>query len=174
MFYCWDVSGKYPTVEESLFALSLAGVADPLLRVEYERNLARGNRLPAAHIQVHAHRDETTFLMIHADQGRPRQRWRKGRVPRLSELHLPVGGDRYRPCVEDVLTVAINELGAQSRRTAWEALEEGRAEWRRIQLAAAVRDAPMEAVHALRELGWTVKPSNAAVSAERTNRLSEI
>jgi hypothetical protein len=136
--------------------------------------MRRSNRLPAAHVQVHAHRDETTYMMMHADEGRPRQRWRKGRVPRLSELHLPLGGDRYRPCMEDVLTVAINELGAKPKLGAWKALEEGRANWRRRQLQAAVRDAPQLAADVLRDEGWDVSATPNAKRGERTHRLTEI
>lgn len=175
MFYCTDVTGRWPTVEESQFALGLADIPDPLFRVEYDRNLDRRTHLPAAHIQVHAHRDEATFLMVHADEGRPRSRWRKGRVPRLAELHLPVGGDRYRLCLEDVLTIAINEFGVNAKRGAWKALEEGRAEWRRLQLAAATRDAPQVAARVLTELGWTLTPPpSTGGQSERTHRLGEV
>jgi hypothetical protein len=174
LYCCPDSSGRFLGIEESQFALGLADVPDPLFRYEYERNMRRSNRLPAAHLQVHAHRDETTYLMMHADEGRPRQRWRKGRVPRLSELHLPLGGDRYRPCLEDALTVAINELGATARPGAWKALEEGRVDWRRRQLQAAVRDAPEIAAEVLVDVGWEVKRTANASTAERTHRLREI
>jgi hypothetical protein len=175
MFWCcYDVTGQYLTIEKSEFSLGLLNVPDPLFRYEYDRNIRRANRLPAAHLQVHAHRDEATVMMLHADEARPRARWRKERVARLSELHFPVGGDRYRPCLEDVLTVAINEFGVRAKRGAWPALAEGRAEWRRLQLRAAVRDAPEEAAEALRDQGWTVSGGPDARTEERTNRLSEI
>lgn len=175
MFWCCsDVSGKYLTIEKSEFHLGLADVPDPFFRYEYERNMRRSTHLPAAHVQIHAHRDETTWLMSHADEARPRIRWRRDRVPRLSEFHCPVGGDRYRPCLEDVLAIAINELGARSRQGAWQALEEGRAEWRRLQLKAAVRDAPALAAGVLRDEGWIVRKTKKATARERTHRLGEI
>lgn len=175
MFWCcYDVTGKYLTIEKSEFSLGLVNVPDPLFRYEYDRNIRRTSHLPAAHLQVHAHRDEATAMLLHANEARPRERWRRERVARLSELHFPVGGDRYRPCLEDVLAVAINELGVKAKRGAWAALAEGRAEWRRLQLKAAVRDAPEAAAEALRDEGWDVSPGPSARTAERTNRLSEI
>ncbi len=171
---CADVSGKYLTIEKSEFHLGLIGAPDPLLRYEYERNMRRSSHLPAAHLQIHAHRDETTWLMLHAAEARPLSRWRKNKIPRLSELHLPLGGDRYRPCLEDVVTIAINELGARARSGAWKALEEGRSEWRRLQLKAAVRDAPELAAEVLRQEGWTVRATKKSLRRERTHRLGEI
>lgn len=171
---CADSSATYLTIERSSYRLGLKDVPDPLLRVEYDRTIARGSRLPAAHVQLHAHRDETVWLMLHADEQRPRDRWRRDRVPRLAELHLPVGGDRFRPCLEDVLTVAITEFGTARRPGAWSALEDGRAQWRRMQLRAAVRDAPEVAAEALRIQGWSVRRGQAAVTAERHDRLTQI
>ena len=171
---CADSSGQYLTIEESSYRLGIKDVTDPLLRVEYDRNIARGARLPAAHIQLHAHRDETAWLMVHADEARPRERWRRDRVPRLAELHLPVGGDRFRPCMEDVLTVAITEFGIAKRQGAWKAIEEGRAEWRRLQLRAAVRDCPDVAAEVLRSLGWSVRRIAKSVTDERHDRLTQI
>ena len=171
---CYDITGRYLTIERSDLGLGLARIAEPLFRVEYDRNMNRRNRLPAAHVQVHAHRDEMTGLMAHADEQRPKQRWRAGRFPRLSEFHFPVGGDRYRPCLEDLISIAVTELGVRTKKGAWAALEEGRAEWRRRQLAAAVRDAPEIAAKALREEGWSVRAGSGAGRHERTNRLQEI
>jgi len=174
LWCCFDVSGTHLTIEKSEYHLGLAGVADPLFRYEYDRNLRRNSHLPAAHFQIHAHRDEAAWLMVHSDEARPGKRWRRDRVPRLSELHFPVGGDRYRPCLEDILTIAINELGAKMKRGAWAVLEEGRAEWRRIQLKSAVRDAPLLAAEVLSENGWDVSRTDGAVIQERTHRLGEI
>lgn len=89
MFWCcYDVTGKYLTIEKSEFSLGLVRVPDPLFRYEYDRNIRRANRLPAAHLQVHAHRDEATTLLPHANEARPRDRWRRERFARLSEIHL--------------------------------------------------------------------------------------
>ncbi|HVW81009.1 MAG TPA: hypothetical protein VHB69_08745 [Mycobacteriales bacterium] len=171
---CYDYSGQYLTIEKSDLGLGLAKSSEPFFRVEYDRNMDRKNRLPAAHFQVHGHRDDMTSLMLHADEHRPRERWRAGRFPRLSAFHFPVGGDRYRPCIEDILSIAVKEFGVRTIRGAWEALDEGRAEWRRVQLAAAVRDAPEIAAAALRGEGWSVRGDPNSNRRERTDRLSQI
>jgi hypothetical protein len=62
-------------------------------------------------------------------------------LPRLASLHLPVGGVRFRPSLEDVLEFAIRELGVEAL-SGWEdAIAEGQQRWRWVQLQAAVRDA---------------------------------
>jgi hypothetical protein len=127
-------------VEESKFHLGVAGMPDPPFRFEYERGLDED--IPAAHLQIHAPRDETSFLMTRADKKRPKARRKTDRMGVLSELHFPLGGHRYRPCLEDVLHMIILEFGVQTTRT-WRAeLNKGRAEWRRLQLQSAVHDAP--------------------------------
>ena len=71
MFWCcYDVTGQYLTIEQSEFSLGLLNVPDPLFRYEYDRNIRRASRLPAAHLQVHAHRDEAT-VMMHDFKGGP-------------------------------------------------------------------------------------------------------
>ena len=51
MFWCcYDVAGKYLTIEKSEFSLGLARVPDPLFHYEYDRNISRTSRLPAAHL----------------------------------------------------------------------------------------------------------------------------
>jgi hypothetical protein len=55
--------------------------------------------------------------------------------------------------------VLIKEFGITppgGRRAALESLANGRERWRRRQLAAAVRDAPDEAIRVLDELGYDV------------------
>ena len=74
----------------------------------------------------------------------------------LSSLHLPVGGERFRPCLEDLLQFVVDECGVDHHQGWRTHLEEGRLLWRRRQLASAVRDIPDEAARVLRDLGWTV------------------
>ena len=55
--------------------------------------------------------------------------------------------------------VLIDEFGVETRDAEWRSvLREGRADWRRKQLAAAVRDCPQQAAEALRRRGWAVSP----------------
>lgn len=76
----------------------------------------------------------------------------------LSTIHLPVGGERFRPCLEDFLQLLIADCGVDAV-PGWEgAIESGRETWRRRQLKSVVRDIPNDAVAVLRELGWTCDP----------------
>lgn len=76
---------------------------------------------------------------------------------RPSQLHLPLGGPRFRPALEDVLEMLVVEF-AIDRSAEWRSsLREGRSLWRDTQLRAAVADNPEAAVEALTELGFSVE-----------------
>jgi hypothetical protein len=94
--------------------------------------------------------------MTFSSKGRPKAHRRKGTVPRLAQLHFPVGGHRFRPCLEDVLQMLIFEFGLDTQPSWLTAVEKGRAEWRDMQLRAAVRDATGSAAEVLRSLGYSV------------------
>jgi hypothetical protein len=170
----WDRAKRYLTVDDSKRTVETLGEgtrAQPLFRFEYDR-MPTGD-LPVAHIHVHAHRDEITWMMTLGDRHRARQRTMKGSMPVLSELHLPVGGHRFRFCVEDVLEMLILEFGVETRDANWrKALNEGRAEWRRMQVGAAVRDSQEAAAEALREAGWQVLPPPDGVPPDDMRRLT--
>lgn len=129
----------------------------------YEYELLISARLPTAHIQFHGTHAELVKAMGDCGDSTPRaQRWRRGTDPiRLSALHFPVGGSRFRPTLEDVMEMLIEEFGvkpAGSVNAACEALALSREAWRRTQVATVVRDAPSEAVRALEGLGYRVDP----------------
>lgn len=92
-------------------------------------------------------------------------------VPRLGDLHFPLGGARFRPCLEDVLQMLADELGVDVESGAYEALAEGRERWRLDQLAAAVRHSPETAAAVLQELGYTVERPAGGALPNRTERL---
>jgi len=165
---CLDSSGTYLAVEESWMHVFSKGEKAPLFRYEYLRDAPAS--VPVAHLQVHAHRDEFAYALIVADKGKSRQRWRRGKPPLLSEFHFPLGGHRFRPCLEDVLNALVVEFGVD-RIDGWEnAVREGREQWRRFQLKAAVRDAPEVAAEELRNLKYEVTPSVKPAS-DNVNRL---
>ncbi|NDZ95655.1 hypothetical protein G3I13_16320 [Streptomyces sp. SID6673] len=134
---------------------------NPLFRYEYVRNI--GDRLPCAHIQFHGTHPELEAAMADAGDSTPRSKKRKSGKRRvvLSDLHFPVGGPRFRPPLEDVLAMLIEEFGVkpngQSVRHALEFLASEREDWRRTQVAVVVRDAPSRAVETLVDLGYVVK-----------------
>lgn len=105
-------------------------------------------------MQVHAHRDEVGYLLRLAEKGRPKQKF--NRLPRSAELHLPVGGHRMRPALEDVLLFLKREFAIDTV-DGWKAvIDEHLRSWRLTQLKTAVRDAPDSAAQVLRGLGYTV------------------
>ncbi|MBU5422211.1 hypothetical protein KQI48_06000 [Cellulomonas hominis] len=116
--------------------------------------------IPAAHLNVHGHRDELVFAMMAAGarlRGRARASdVRRGRVPRVATLHFPLGGHRFRPAFEDVLEMLVREFGLDTRDGWREALDASRRRSREVQLRAAVREDPASAAAVLGDLGWSV------------------
>jgi hypothetical protein len=152
---CWDRNNAHLAVDESWVHVIPGGDKVPLFRYEYLRHGV--GSVPAAHLHIHAHRDEFAHVLIAGEKGKARQRWRAGKPPRLAEFHFPLGGHRFRPCIEDLLNAVVIEFGVD-HVPGWEnAVREGRDQWRRIQLRAAIRDVPSESVDALRALGYDVK-----------------
>lgn len=155
-----DSSRRFLAVSSSSFKVfaGASAAGEPLFRYDYERQPS--SQIPGAHLQVHAHRDAITWAMSQAGTATPRGRRRAGAndVPRLAELHFPLGGHRFRPCLEDLLEMLVSELGVDSTAEGLEALRDGRERWRRQQARSVVRDAPGEAVALLEELGYEVTP----------------
>jgi hypothetical protein len=171
MYCTLDGYRRYLTVDESKIGLELPGTrAEPLIRFEYTRSANRG--IPAAHVQVHAHRDEIVHLASLRSRRRAKDRADRGEVTRLSELHIPLGGHRFRPCVEDVLEFAAEELGIDAVETWRDAVKAGRESWRRKQTATVVRDCPEEAVRTLVDLGYQIEPPAAGAAPVRVDRLT--
>ncbi|MFD9421559.1 MULTISPECIES: hypothetical protein [unclassified Streptomyces] len=153
-FYCcWDGSSTFMATDQADVHVFYEGVPDPLLRYEYVRN---SKEPPGAHVQVHAHRDEMAYLLRLADRGRPKQGLRRDKLPRLSEIHFPVGGHRMRPSLEDVLLFLHREFAIDTAPGWKTVIERHLRIWRTMQLKTAVRDAPDVAARVLRQLGYTV------------------
>jgi hypothetical protein len=155
----WDHTGQFLAVRWSTVSVAAEGVAEPLFRYDYDE--ASDGRVPAAHLDVHGHRDELVFAMLTSGRrlrGKPRAASvRRGRVPRMSTLHFPLGGHRFRPALEDVLEMVVREFGLDTRDGWQEAIRTGRERWRGVQLRAAVRDDPAgAALGALGALGYAV------------------
>ena len=165
-FECqWSSEHSFLAVQESSMVLKLEGMSNPLFRYDFDK-LKTGEN-PTAYLHVHAHRDEIAWLMIQGNSSKPRERKKKGSMPILSAIHFPVGGERFRPCIEDFFQFCIHEFGLQVKGTAKQALESGRLRWRQTQLKAAISDSPMIAVEALREYGWKVEEGPNARKSTR-------
>jgi hypothetical protein len=76
----------------------------------------------------------------------------------MSALHIPVGGSRLRPCLEDVIQFLIVECHFDFQPEWKQAVETGRANWRRRQVAAITREFQTETAAALKAMGWSVDP----------------
>lgn len=126
-----------------------------MIRVEYDRG--RGNepdapeagkhRRSAAHVQVHGSSDELAYVQGVRGTARLRP---------LKDFHIPVGGRRFRPSLEDF----IEFLGSEELiplHPGWsDVLVRHRRDWLTLQLQAAVRSDPAAAIAQLRSMGYEV------------------
>lgn len=139
-----DSRGTWLAVESSDFQLVAAVDRAPIIRFDY---LRQPKSVPAAHVQVHAHRGALTHLLSQAGHPKPHD---------IAALHVPVGGARLRPCLEDVIQFLIADCGFDAAHGWQNVLNAGRARWRRTQAKAITRDFPAEAVEVLESLGYAV------------------
>lgn len=155
---CLDGVGQWMAVDEAHVKVYAGPQAakEPLFRYHYLRQ--GPDDLPAAHIHVHAHRDALSHVLgqTGTQTARGKARARADDIPRMTDLHFPVGGHRFRPCLEDVLEMLVTELGVDHPDGAIDALREGRERWRRSQTRTVVRDAPDEAITVLSDLGYDI------------------
>jgi hypothetical protein len=150
MFLSLDRSQRYlKTVRSDMVVKSVLD-RTPLIRLDYRADMTTA---PMAHWQVHAERGAFSHLLARAHAQDPS---RVDKPHELSSLHIPVGGERFRPCLEDLLQFLVQECGVDSVEGWRDAVERGRRTWRRRQLRATIRDAQADAAEVLRELGWAV------------------
>lgn len=143
-------SKAFLAVDKSSFKLFHKDTAEPILTFDYLRKPT--SNIPTAHINFHT--ESPGLALAVQDSGEVRRGRQRGR--RFSQLHIPVGGHRFRPCLEDVLEMTIVEFGIDACPD-WSAdLKSGRGMWRELQLKAAVQDHPRAAVEALEGLGYSV------------------
>jgi hypothetical protein len=92
-----DRTGEFLKAVRSEFVVKSVLDRTPLVRLDYRTDM---NRAPVAHWQIHAERGAFSHLLSRAhavDESRV------GKPHDLSSLHFPVGGERFRPCLEDAL-----------------------------------------------------------------------
>ncbi|ONH34117.1 MULTISPECIES: hypothetical protein [Protofrankia] len=154
-FHCEvDHQGRYLAIQSSRFVLTSDLHREPLIRLDFVKDSYRS---PSAHWQLHAERG--AFSAFLADTG--------VKAPRsLSSLHLPVGGARMRPCLEDFIEFLICECGVDAQPGWRAAISAGRVRWRHRQIAALVRDAPEDAIRVLEENGYVVTPGGDALRGD--------
>lgn len=154
-----DDEGQYLAVQSSFMGLFLDSAMDkPLLHFDYEREKADG--YPEAHLQVHATSAawETVFKACDAGADRKRQ---------LEHLHLPVGGRRFRPTLEDLIDFVIAERLVNPRSDWRQAVEQGMRDYAIKQMRAMIRRYPEEAAKAVEEFSVSERPRRHRVSSSR-------
>lgn len=148
-FYRYDLDpeGGYLRVLGSTVGMSLTPSGRSLVRVEYDRN--KGRDRPEAHIQVDA--DGSLLGVALTLSGQP--------LRNLHGLHIPAGGRRFRPTMEDFIEFLLAEKFVTPTREEWRTvLSEKRQEWEERQAKAAARRHAPAVAESLRTLGWTVIP----------------
>jgi len=155
-----DSSGNFPSVTNSKVRIDSPATNRPVLRYEF---IKEANRSPTAHWHVHGESTELGRIL----GGSPSVR------TSLSNLHLPVGGSRFRPGLEDVIELLITELRFDHASQWRQNLHRGREAWRSTQLAVAVRDAPETAADALRDLGYKVQRRSPGAGSRNRRRLTQ-
>jgi len=159
---CVDSYGAHLAVEHSSFVLKAKLDRAPIIRWDYDRE-AR-NKPTSSHVQVTAHRGALSHLLSRLDHRTPHS---------IESLHIPMGGERFRPCLEDIAEFLIRDCGFPGTDGWAAALADGRVKWRRIQTRAVVRDSPVEAIAALTEMGYTVSsPAGGDEPSERVDKLT--
>jgi hypothetical protein len=140
-----DEWGKHLMVTTSFMGLFTdSDMTQALLHYDYERHKRDG--YPEAHLQVCA--ESAQWLSALAACGRPSTSPEK--------LHLPVGGRRYRPSLEDLIQLVASEDLCDTRPGWEDLLNQSRDAFQEKQLRAAVRRNPEVAADALEDLEYGV------------------
>lgn len=158
LYQSLDRTGAFLKTTRTDFVVHSTLDRTPLLRLEYRADMRSD---PISHWQFHAERGAFThFLSIAHAMDRVRS------PHDLSKLHLPVGGERFRPCLEDVVEFLIRDCGVDHVGGWRQAVEDGRERWRRRQFKTSVRDLQEEAANVLRDHNWTVTPPDDGIPEE--------
>lgn len=125
-----DESSTWLLTIKSSYTLQCSNPEASIFTYDYERNPA--NVYPEAHLHIHGKCDMLKRMLKMCD--------RKKDKP--ADLHLPVGGRRYRPCLEDIIEFCILERLVDHRDTWRDTLRRFRDMYYRQQLQAAIRRDP--------------------------------
>lgn len=163
-------TGQWLKVERSSFGVFLTErPSRPLFR--YDFDAAYSSRLPKAHIHFQADHPgmnptqamkDTQESLTHFGDGsrRAKRRSKHGKQTNVSDLHFPVGGTRFRPALEDILLMMLEEYGVKpnsmSPVDAMDELRNSLKEWRISQAKAVIRDMPLLAISYLESAGFRV------------------
>lgn len=152
-------------IDKSVIMITAEPEHMPLFHYDYNRG--RTSETPGAHINIFGSNDAATRIMLSCGKGpRGKNRRKKyindGAFPTFSTLHFPVGGDRFRPGLEDMLQMSVYEFHIDVTDEWEKSLNYSRAEYRERQLKALVREYP--------DLAWDALTENGADLAKRPER----
>lgn len=149
-FNCiWNSTNQYLAIHKSSYQIAIDEYPEPVLRFDF---LKDAQDVPISHINIHSHHPGLQQAMTKA---KPNSRAHKA-GPDTSRLHIPTGGLRFRPTLEDVLEMLIRDFKIDKEASWRHGLQRGRKTFRDTQLAAAIQDNPHKAIRALEKLGYAV------------------
>lgn len=151
-------SGYLAIYQSSIKVLSRHGghYGAPFFHYDYLRD--HHSDIPSAHINVHASNDEMTRVMLQCgakSRGKKRRKdfVDKGTFPTVSSLHFPLGGNLFRPSLEDILEMLVTEFGIDTTSDWKQCLINSRRNYRTIQLKTLIREHPEIAIEVLKDAG---------------------
>jgi hypothetical protein len=140
-----DDEHRYLAVDQSFMGLFLdEPMEETLLHFDYERD--KGDGYPEAHLQVAAESPAWRTVLEACDSAADRKR-------SLEHLHLPVGGRRFRPTLEDLIEFLITERLVKGNEGWQKPLAASRNQFQVNQMRALIRRFPTEAAAAVQEFG---------------------
>lgn len=139
-----DESGQFLTTNMSTYTLKEIDSNEPIVTYDYTRDPP--NEYPEAHFHLHGESDVIRNMLQRCERG----------FDKPSDLHFPVGGRRFRPCLEDLIEFCVLERLVTPREGWQTALERSRKRYRARQLQAAVRRHQVQAAEVFKREGWRV------------------
>jgi len=141
-----DVEQTHLMVVSSFTSICLdANLNETLLHYDYERNKHQVDGYPEAHVQVCANSDVWERFCA--------SRSSLDEDSMFERLHLPVGGRRNRPSLEEIIDLLVTEDLADGHPGWSSIVEAGRDRFFKRQLRAAVRAFPEVAIEELKRCG---------------------
>lgn len=142
-----DDAGAYLMNTRATYSLQLDDAETSVLTYDFVRNPP--NKYPEAHLHIYGESDvlRAMFRATGFDDA----------TRKPADLHIPVGGRRFRPCLEDIVEFCVLE-GLVEAREGWASvLKQHRTLYHERQLKAMVRRFPWHAAEVLAREGWSVE-----------------
>jgi len=152
-----DESNEHLSVLSSGVSLVMnSDSKNPVIRLEYDR----GQGIEPGVASDKRHRRHAAHAHIHGQSADLGAIWAlNGRLTKtnLASLHIPVGGRRFRPSLEDFIEfLVLEDLISGLHPGGQEVLDESRKAWLDVQLRAAVRSNPEVAIDQLTKLNYSI------------------